>query len=104
MNTPVDSKSKLLQLLHDNRSVILNYGVSRIGLFGSFVRDEANNFSDVDLVVEFKPGQKSFDNYIDLAYFLEEILGRKVELLTPQSMSPYIGPKIMKELEYVVAA
>ena len=94
----------LLEILQANRPTILSYGVSRIGLFGSFVRDEANNLSDVDFVVEFKSGKKSYDNYIELAYFLENLLGRKVELLTPKSMSPYIGPRIMKELEYVIAA
>jgi predicted nucleotidyltransferase len=104
MNSPVETKLMLLQLLQANRSMILSYGVSRIGLFGSFVRDEANSLSDVDFVVEFRPGKKNYDNYIELAYFLEELLGRKIELLTPKSMSPYIGPRIMKELEYVIAA
>jgi uncharacterized protein len=104
MNQPVQNKEGLLSILAEHKSEILTYGVSRIGLFGSFVRNQADAESDVDFVVEFIHGQKTYDNYIELAYYLEELLGRKVELLTPKSMSPHIGPFIMKELEYVVAA
>jgi predicted nucleotidyltransferase len=104
MSFSVKDKSILLQILQEHKSKILSFGVLRIGLFGSFVRNEATELSDVDFIVEFKKGEKSFDNYIDLAYYLQEILGRKIELLTPQSLSPYIGPKIMKEVEYVIAA
>lgn len=104
MNLPVENKKLLLKLLVANKEKILSFGVSRIGLFGSFVRNEAKQQSDIDFVVIFKEGQKNYDNYIDLAYFLEELLGRKIELLTPKSLSPYIGPEIMKELEYVIAA
>lgn len=104
MSTSVKTKTQLLDLLHSHKAEILGYGVSRIGVFGSFARNEATPKSDVDLLVEFKEGRKNYDNFIELAYFLEDLLGRKIELLTPQSMSPYIGPKIMKEVEYVVAA
>ena len=104
MNQPVENKDRLLQLLQDHKLEILKYGVKRIGLFGSFVRNEAKATSDVDFVVEFQEGKKNYDNFIDLAYYLEDLVGRKIELLTPKSMSPYIGPKIMKELEYVIAA
>ena len=75
-------------------------GVQRLGLFGSFVRGEQNDDSDVDLLIEFRPGRKSFDSFMELSFLLEEILGRKVDLLTPESLSPYIGPKILAEVEY----
>ncbi|MBW6483975.1 MAG: nucleotidyltransferase family protein [Vicingaceae bacterium] len=104
MNAPVQNKINLLQLLQEHRSEILVFGVERIGLFGSFVRNQAHEKSDIDFVVEFKQGQKNYDNFIGLAYYLEDLLGRKIELLTPKSMSPYIGPEIMKEVEYVIAA
>jgi uncharacterized protein len=47
------------------------------------------------------PGEKTFDNFINLAFFLEDILGRKVDLITKESLSPYIGPRILQEVEYV---
>ena len=55
----------------------------------------------MDILVEFDPGLKTFDNFIHLAFFLEDILKRRVELVTPDALSPYIGPHIMKEVESV---
>ena len=96
----VETKSDLLELLHANRHRIKALGVERIGLFGSFSREEQTVESDVDLLVEFVSGQKSFDNFIHLAFFLEDLLERKVELTTPESLSPYIGPRILASVEY----
>ena len=76
-------------------------GVERLGLFGSFYRDEASAESDVDILVEFIPGRKSFDNFMLLADRLESVLGRQVELVTRESLSPYIGPRILAATEYV---
>lgn len=104
MNLPVNNRDELILLLNQNKEAILAFGVKRMGVFGSFSRNDVNQNSDVDFVVEFVEGQKSYDNFIGLAYFLEDLLGRKIELVTPQSLSPYIGPRIMKEVEYVVAA
>lgn len=97
----VKDKDQILTLLNAHRRELQNFGVKRFGLFGSFVRNQQNNRSDVDLLVEFRPEKKSFDNFMHLAFFLEEKLGRKVELVTPESLSPYIGPRILSEVEYV---
>ena len=82
----------------------MQLGVLRLGLFGSFARDEANEDSDVDLLVEFAPGGKSFDRFLALADLLEEDLGRPVELVTPESLSRHIGPHILREVRYVSLA
>ena len=79
-------------------------GVKRLALFGSFARNTQHADSDVDLLVEFATGQKTFDNFIAVCDLLEESLGRRVELLTPESLSPHIGPHILQEAEDVVAA
>src|SRR5919205_76496 len=55
---------------------------------------------DVDILVEFEEGRKSFDNFMRLSFFLEELFGRRVELLTAESLSPHIGPHILREVEY----
>jgi len=81
--------------------MIKSFGVSKLGVFGSFITGNLKNESDVDLLVEFYPEHKSYDNYINLSYYLEGLLGRKVELVTPQSLSKYIGPKILSQTEYV---
>jgi uncharacterized protein len=79
-------------------------GVRQLGLFGSFARGEQRPDSDVDLLVEFAPGQKTFDNFMRLALFLEDLFHRRVELVTPESMSPYLRPYIMDEVEYASVA
>lgn len=98
----VESKDALLKLLLANRSNIEKYGARRLGLFGSFVRNDQRASSDVDFLVEFREGQKNYDNFIGLVSLLEELLNRKVELITKESLSRYIGPNILKEAEYVI--
>jgi predicted nucleotidyltransferase len=79
-------------------------GVRRLALFGSVVRDEARPDSDVDLLVEFLPGQKTIDRFMALADLLEAALERRVELVTMEALSPYIGPHILAEAADVVRA
>ena len=96
----VQSKEQIFQRIAENRDALDRFGVHRFGLFGSFVSGDQNSESDVDLLVEFRPGRKSFDSFMGLAFLLEDIFGRKVDLVTPESLSPYIGPKILAEVEY----
>ena len=72
------------------------YGVKKIGVFGSHVRGEQTETSDVDLLVEFD--EPTFDNFMDLLFFLEELFGKDVDLITTSGMSPYIRPNIEKEV------
>ena len=94
------NKKELLKQLSANSGRIKSLGVKRLAFFGSFIRNEVKADSDVDFYVEFADGSKNFDNFMDLADLLEEITGRNIELLTPQSLSKYLGPYILKELEY----
>jgi predicted nucleotidyltransferase len=71
--------------------------VERIGLFGSFQRNEPDPESDVDLLIEFVSGEKSFDNFMALSFLLEDELERPVELVTRQALSPHI----LQNIEYV---
>ena len=96
----VQTKEQIFQRMTDNRDALGRLGVYRFGLFGSFLTGKQNAQSDVDLLVEFRPGTKSFDSFMSLAFLLEDILGRKVDLVTKESLSPYIGPKILAEVEY----
>ena len=97
----VQTKERILTLIRARRNHIKTLGVKRLGLFGSFVRMQQDRDSDIDVLVEFEPSQKTFDNFIHLAFFLEDLFGRRVELVTPEALSPYIGPHIMREVEYV---
>jgi len=77
-------------------------GVARLALFGSVARDEARADSDVDLLVQFAPGEKSFGRFMALCDLLESVLQHKVELVTTESLSPFIGPRILAEAHDVV--
>jgi predicted nucleotidyltransferase len=90
------TKSEVLSLLSAHAGDLQRFGVQRYGLFGSFVRQEQQATSDIDLLVEFLPGQKTFDNFMNLAFFLEELFGRRVELVTREALSPHI----LAEVEY----
>ena len=97
----METKERILSLLQKHSEQMKALGVRKLGLFGSFVRGEQNEISDIDILVEFDPSKKGFDNFICLAFFLEELFGRHVELVTLESLSPYIGPRILREVEYV---
>jgi uncharacterized protein len=101
MNAAVQTKYEILDLLSRNRAELRSLGVQEIGLFGSFVRGEQRSDSDVDLIVKFDLPQKTFDNFMRVATFLEDLLRRQVEIVTTEALSPYIGPHILREAEYV---
>jgi predicted nucleotidyltransferase len=83
---------------------IRGLGVTRLALFGSVLRGEARADSDVDLLVDFEPGAKSYDRLLALFDLLESRLGRRVELVTVQALSPFIGPRILAEAIDVLRA
>ena len=97
----VGNKSDVVTRLREHQSGMAEFGVRTIGIFGSFARDEATVDSDVDVLVEFEPEQKTFDNFMNLSFFLEDILQRRVELVTTSSLSSHIGPRILASVEYV---
>ena len=100
----VRTKQDILRLLDQNRSRLQALGVKQIGLFGSFVREEQHPDSDIDLLVEFEPGRKTFDAFMELSFFLEELLEHRIELVTLESLSPYLSPHILREVEYAAVA
>jgi hypothetical protein len=100
MNT-VQTKQNLIRRMRCYRDDLRRLGVQRIGLFGSFQRGESSPESDVDLLVEFAPGEKSFDNFMAVSFLLEDELGRSVELVTREALSPHLGPHILEDIEYV---
>ncbi len=100
MNKTVQTKQELLSRLQEQSHHLRSLGVKRLGLFGPFVREQQNVDSDIDFLVEFDPGEKTFEHFMQLAFFLEDLLDRKVDLVTQESLSPYIGPHILKEVEY----
>ncbi len=93
------TSQNFLQLLQRSVKEIRKFGVRRLGLFGSWVRGDADRESDIDVLVEF--ATPNFDNYMELKYFLEDLLGRKVDLVLADSLKARIKPRIMREVVYV---
>lgn len=102
MQTTALTKQVVAEHLEKLRSQIQAFGVRRIALFGSTVRGEARPDSDVDLLVEFDPAHTTLRNFMSLAFLLEDTFQRKVQLVTPGGLSPYIGPHILREAEDVL--
>jgi hypothetical protein len=90
--------------LTDVQADIFGLGVRRLALFGSVQRDVARSDSDVDVLVEFRPGEKSYDHFFALGELLERVLNRPVELVTAESLSPFLRPHILAEATDVVRA
>ena len=104
METAVNTREDVLRCLRQLEPELRMLGVKRLGLFGSFQHGVPQAESDVDLLVEFEQGRKSFDGFMGLSFLLEDSLKRRVELVTPEALSPYIGPHILDEVEYVAFA
>ena len=104
MTASAPSRAEIATSLITAQAEILQLGVRRLALFGSVQRDSARPDSDVDVLVEFRPGEKSFDHFIALGDLLERLLGRRVELVTPESLSPFLRPYILAEARDVVRA
>ena len=90
-----------IEMLRKNADIIKEkYGVRKIGIFGSFARREEKPVSDVDVLVDFKEGQKTFDNFMELKFFLEDLFHRKVDLVTIEALRPQLKEFILKEVSY----
>ncbi len=89
-------------LLEQQASVMRErYGVRRIGLFGSFARGGAGPMSDVDVLVEFEDPFVTFDRYMDLKIFLEDLFSRQVDLVLRHTLKPRIRNTIEEETVFV---
>ncbi|MCX6669736.1 MAG: nucleotidyltransferase family protein [Methanothrix sp.] len=93
-------RSEILQTLAAHRDTLTRMGVKTLAIFGSVARDEASPDSDVDILVEFQ-GPATFNGYMDLKFFLEDLLGRPVDLVTRKSIRPRLKTQIEREALYV---
>ena len=96
------TKDNILKTLKSNKLKLSKLGIKSVGLFGSYIRNEQSGKSDIDLLIDFDPEKENFDNYM-AAYDLFEKLfkNEKIEVVTVNGLSPYIGPQILNEVQYV---
>lgn len=90
------SQGDVMRMLREHDDVLRRYGVKRIGLFGSYARGEQTLDSDMDFLVEFE--EPSFDDFMDLSFYLEDLFGLKVELVTTQGLSKHVEPYVRREV------
>jgi predicted nucleotidyltransferase len=96
------TKDKIIELLKSHKSELSKFGIRNVGLFGSYIRNEQSSQSDIDLLIDFEPDKENFDNLMAVYDLFEKLfLDEKVEVVTKNGLSPYIGPKILKEVKYV---
>ncbi len=89
------------QTLQQHKEILrLEFGVKEIGIFGSYVRGEQKEVSDVDILIELeKP--VGFVKFLKLEKRISDLLGIKVDLVTKKALKPYIGQRILQEVQYV---
>jgi len=97
-------KEEFHAFIESKRADLDQLGVESIGLFGSTVRGEERLDSDLDVLVNFRPGRKTLDAFLELSELLEKQFGCEVDLMTPESLSRHFGPRILAETEYVAIA
>ena len=90
-------KEKVLRLLIDHRSEIQEFQIEKLSIFGSVARDQETLNSDVDILIKFK-GPASYDLYMDLKFYLESLLGRKVDLVTEDAVRPELRRFVEEDL------
>jgi len=94
------TRRTIISSIRKRRTELTRLGVKSLSIFGSVARGEERPDSDVDILVEFE-GRATFDRFMDTKYYLEEILGRKVDLVTPQAIKPRMKPYVMQDLVHV---
>jgi hypothetical protein len=90
----------VVKLLNDHCRELTPFGVKSLAIFGSVARGESEPESDVDILVEFE-GQATFDRYMELKFYLEDLLGCQVGLVTRKALKPRIRPRVEREAVYV---
>jgi len=94
-------KTEIIEIIRNSKPEMESrYGVQRLGLFGSYVREKQKKKSDIDILVTFNCDIDLFD-FLDLREYLESRLSIKVDLVMESALKPAIGKRILSEVEYV---
>ena len=104
VNEKMTRKEYIFSIFNSHKDTLRDIGVKSIGIFGSVVRDQAVENSDYDILVEFNKEARTFKNFNRLCDFLDGNLEKDYDLITMDGLSPYIGKKILQEVEYVSIA
>lgn len=90
----------IIKFFKHNNHELKKYGVKKIGLFGSYVKNQENDNSDIDVLVEFEEGNKTFDNYMDLKLYLEDRFNKDVDLVIGENIKEDLRKEILGSARY----
>jgi hypothetical protein len=97
------TKENIIQTIKLNKGQFLNFHIRKIGLFGSFVRNQANDDSDIDFLIDFdKNSQTTLSDLIKIEEMLESLFNRKIDLALLRKLKPHISKNILNEVEYII--
>lgn len=98
---PKADRERILEFLRAHKEELRKqFGVTRLGLVGSYARDEAHEESDIDLVVSLQ-SENSFRSFFGLLHFLQDNLHERIDLATEASLKPRVRETIMRDIHYV---
>jgi len=96
------TKDHIISTIQKHKPEFFKLGILNIGLFGSYVRGEQSHESDIDILIDFESDKENYDNFMAVYDMMEQLFkNERVEVVTKNGLSPYIGPKILKEVVYV---
>ena len=96
------TKEYIISTIKTHKPEFSRLGVRDIGLFGSYVRNQQSPKSDIDILIDFYPEEENFNNFMSVCELIEKILdNKKVDIVTKNGLSPYIGTEILNEVQYV---
>jgi uncharacterized protein len=96
------SKDYIISTIQTHKGLLNKMGLQSVGIFGSYVSNNQSDSSDIDILIDFYPEQETFDNYMAICDYLENLFeNEKLDIVTKNGLSPYIGPKILEEVIYV---
>lgn len=97
----VETRDDVITTIQSNHQTIKRYGVKSLALFGSAARNRLRKNSDIDVFVQFET--PTWANYIGLKLYLQDLLGRNVDVVTPKALKPAVRSSVEKDLLYVVS-
>jgi len=95
------NKNTILKIIKDNKKELSKFGVTKIGIFGSFAKGTFTKNSDIDILVEIEKSKKTLHNFLEIKRFLEKKLQKKIDLTTPEALKKYIKKEILETVLYV---
>ncbi|MFN0147141.1 MAG: nucleotidyltransferase family protein [Dehalococcoidia bacterium] len=89
-------RDHVLRVLGEHKGEFARFGVKSLSIFGSVARDEARDDSDLDVLVEFE-GRLSYDRYCGVRFFIEDLLGQKVDFVPAKDLRPAVRPYVERD-------